>query len=100
MLINPKKSLHFFSPLMGNPWNPLRFRCPRFALTWRQTNTAGDRPWPQPKPIRRSRASRARVYGALAEAGQLPGVEATERFYEIGSPQGLADLEANLASPT
>ncbi|MEE8214348.1 MAG: nucleotidyl transferase, partial [Alphaproteobacteria bacterium] len=42
----------------------------------------------------------ARVYGALAEAGQLRGVEATERFYEIGSPQGLADLEAHLASIT
>ena len=40
----------------------------------------------------------AGVYGALAEAGQLRGVEATERFYEIGSPQGLADLEAHLAS--
>ncbi len=40
----------------------------------------------------------ARVYGALAEAGQLRGFEATERFYEIGSPQGLADLEAHLAS--
>ena len=40
----------------------------------------------------------ARVYGALAEAGQLPGFEVAERFYEIGSPEGLADLEAYLAS--
>jgi NDP-sugar pyrophosphorylase family protein len=40
----------------------------------------------------------ARVYGALAEAGQLRGFEATERFYEIGSAQGLADLEAHLAA--
>ena len=38
--------------------------------------------------------------GALAEADQLSGEEATERFYEIGSPQGLADLEAHLASTT
>lgn len=38
----------------------------------------------------------ARVYGALAEAGQLRGIEAAERFHEIGSPEGLADLEAHL----
>ncbi|MCH7832978.1 MAG: nucleotidyl transferase, partial [Proteobacteria bacterium] len=40
----------------------------------------------------------ARVDGALAETGQLPGFEAAERFHEIGSPEGLADLEAYLAS--
>jgi hypothetical protein len=31
-------------------------------------------------------------------AGQLAGHEVSERFYEIGSPQGLADLERHLAS--
>ncbi len=34
----------------------------------------------------------------LAEAGDLRGFEASERFYEIGSPGGLQDLEAHLAS--
>jgi N-acetyl-alpha-D-muramate 1-phosphate uridylyltransferase len=29
----------------------------------------------------------------LTDAGRLAGFEATERFFEIGSPQGLADLE-------
>ncbi len=40
----------------------------------------------------------ADVFGRLAEAGELSGFEATERFYEIGSADGLADLEAHLAS--
>jgi NDP-sugar pyrophosphorylase family protein len=33
----------------------------------------------------------------LSLAGQLAGYEVTERFYEIGSPQGLSDLERALA---
>jgi MurNAc alpha-1-phosphate uridylyltransferase len=32
----------------------------------------------------------------LSVAGQLAGYEVTERFYEIGSPQGLFDLERHL----
>ena len=38
----------------------------------------------------------AQVHRQLAETGELLGFEATERFYEIGSPEGLADLEAHL----
>ncbi len=38
----------------------------------------------------------AQVHRKLAEAGVLEGFEASERFYEIGSPEGLADLEAHL----
>ena len=34
----------------------------------------------------------------LSVAGRLSGFEATERFYEIGSPEGLADLETHLAA--
>jgi len=34
---------------------------------------------------------------ALAARGELAGFEVTERFYEVGSPQGLADLERHLA---
>ena len=33
----------------------------------------------------------------LSLAGQLAGYEVSERFYEIGSPEGLADLERHLA---
>jgi len=33
----------------------------------------------------------------LSLAGRLAGYEVTDRFYEIGSPQGLSDLERHLA---
>ena len=33
----------------------------------------------------------------LSRAGRLAGYEVTDRFYEIGSPHGLADLERHLA---
>ena len=35
----------------------------------------------------------AALLGDLSRNNQLAGFEVTERFYEIGSPQGLADLE-------
>lgn len=38
------------------------------------------------------------VMRELSVAGQLAGYEVTDRFYEIGSPEGLADLERHLAS--
>ena len=40
----------------------------------------------------------AKVYEALANAGQLAGFEVFERFYEIGSPDGLAQTEEYLRS--
>jgi len=40
----------------------------------------------------------ADVYTELARQGRLAGVEVSDRFYEIGSPAGLAELEALLAS--
>jgi NDP-sugar pyrophosphorylase family protein len=39
----------------------------------------------------------AEVYAVLARRGQLAGYEAIERFYEIGSPEALAETEAFLA---
>jgi len=36
------------------------------------------------------------VYGVLAAAGQLAGYEVEQRFYEIGSPSGLAESDAFL----
>lgn len=38
------------------------------------------------------------LYHRLSIEGQLAGYEVTERFYEVGSPEGLRDLEKYLAS--
>jgi NDP-sugar pyrophosphorylase family protein len=38
----------------------------------------------------------ADVYAALAASGQLAGYEATRRFYEIGTPDGLAETDKHL----
>jgi NDP-sugar pyrophosphorylase family protein len=40
----------------------------------------------------------AEVYHSLAAEGRLAGHEVTQRFYEIGSPAGLAELEEFLLS--
>jgi NDP-sugar pyrophosphorylase family protein len=40
------------------------------------------------------------LYVLLARAGQLCGFEAHERFYEIGTPQGLSETEAFLGAFT
>ncbi len=42
------------------------------------------------------RCDLADVFCALSQRGELAGLLVRERFYEIGSPQGLADLEALL----
>jgi NDP-sugar pyrophosphorylase family protein len=36
------------------------------------------------------------LYRDLSLAGELAGFEVTRRFYEIGSPEGLRDLERHL----
>jgi NDP-sugar pyrophosphorylase family protein len=41
----------------------------------------------------------AEVMGKLVREKQLAGYEVRERFYEIGSPAGLAELEALLTKP-
>jgi NDP-sugar pyrophosphorylase family protein len=41
-------------------------------------------------------ADMATLFSVLSRSGQLAGYEANERFYEIGSPDGLRDLEARL----
>lgn len=48
------------------------------------------REWPEDK------FDMADVYAALAHEGLLAGYEATKRFYEIGSQNGLAELERHL----
>lgn len=41
-------------------------------------------------------ADLANLFRMLSEADQLAGLEMQERFYEIGSPRGLKDLESHL----
>jgi len=41
----------------------------------------------------------AEVQKALLAQGELAGYELTERFYEIGSPAGLAELDRKLRTP-
>ncbi|HUY23054.1 MAG TPA: sugar phosphate nucleotidyltransferase [Acidimicrobiales bacterium] len=42
------------------------------------------------------RSDLADAFTLLSRAGRLAGFEATERFFEIGTPSGLADLERRL----
>ncbi len=42
----------------------------------------------------------SRVYNQLSLAGELAGYEVFERFYEIGSHQGIADTQAYLLEKT
>jgi NDP-sugar pyrophosphorylase family protein len=42
----------------------------------------------------------AGIYHELARAGRLAAYEATERFYEIGTPQALAETDAFLRATT
>ena len=48
-------------------------------------------PYPDGEPL-----DLARVYQDLLAAGDLTGYEVTNRFYEIGSPEGIADTDAYL----
>jgi NDP-sugar pyrophosphorylase family protein len=41
----------------------------------------------------------ADVYSELVRKGELAGFEVNERFYEIGSPEGLQETDALLRSP-
>lgn len=42
--------------------------------------------------------SLAELYGVLVSEGKMIGYEVTERFYEIGSPEGLEETRAYLAA--
>jgi NDP-sugar pyrophosphorylase family protein len=50
--------------------------------------------WPDSQPF-----DLADVYRRLLSENQLAGYEVTERFYEIGSTEGLAELDAFLRCP-
>lgn len=47
--------------------------------------------WPE------ERFDLAELYAALSRSGRLAGYEVLDRFYEIGSPQGLAELNEMFA---
>jgi MurNAc alpha-1-phosphate uridylyltransferase len=49
--------------------------------------------WPEKQPF-----DLADIYKQLLRMGQLAGLEVAERFYEIGSPAGLRELEQFLSS--
>jgi NDP-sugar pyrophosphorylase family protein len=49
------------------------------------------RPWPNDKAF-----DLADVYGDLIKGNELAGFEVDRRFYEIGSPEGIAELDAML----
>jgi NDP-sugar pyrophosphorylase family protein len=49
--------------------------------------------WPNEQPF-----DLADVYQSLIGRKELAGYEVVRRFYEIGSPQGLAELDAMLRS--
>jgi NDP-sugar pyrophosphorylase family protein len=50
-------------------------------------------PWPDGKPF-----DLADVYQGLIARSQLAGYEVSQRFYEIGSPAGLSELDSLLRS--
>lgn len=45
-------------------------------------------------------ADLAEVYRRLSQEGRLSGFEVTQRFYEIGTPAGIEDLQAHLRRQT
>jgi N-acetyl-alpha-D-muramate 1-phosphate uridylyltransferase len=51
------------------------------------------RSWPKDKPF-----DLAEVYADLVRRNELAGFEADRRFYEVGSPKGVAELDAMLSN--
>jgi hypothetical protein len=47
---------------------------------------------------RTGKADLAELFHALSVRGQLAGLEVRERFHEIGSPEGLAEMETWIAA--
>ena len=63
-----------------------------YGLGILQAKTLADRRHDEPFDL-------ADVYRDLSRAGQLAGYEVAQRFYEIGSHEGLAELDALLQKP-
>ena len=62
-----------------------------YGLSILTRGIAGEIPSDEPADL-------AEVFTRLSREGRLAGLEVAERFYEIGSPEGLAELERFLAS--
>jgi NDP-sugar pyrophosphorylase family protein len=62
-----------------------------YGLSILRRDTVVDRIPPGPSDL-------ADLFRALSSEGRLAGYEARNRFYEIGSPHGLADLEQHLST--
>jgi NDP-sugar pyrophosphorylase family protein len=62
-----------------------------YGLSILSRDVAGEIPGDEPADL-------AEVFTRLSREGRLAGLEVTERFYEIGSPEGLAELERFLPS--
>ena len=60
-----------------------------YGLTALRASLIADRPADVPFDL-------ADILGPLAAAGRVAGVEVGERFYEVGSPGGLAETDAYL----
>jgi NDP-sugar pyrophosphorylase family protein len=62
-----------------------------YGLSILTPDVAGEIPNDEPVDL-------AEVFTRLSGEGRLAGLEVSDRFYEIGSPQGLAELERFLTS--
>jgi NDP-sugar pyrophosphorylase family protein len=62
-----------------------------YGLSILTPDVAGEIPNDEPADL-------AEVFTRLSREGRLAGLEVADRFYEIGSPQGLAELERFLTS--
>lgn len=62
-----------------------------YGLSILTSDIAGEIPADEPADL-------AGVLSRLSEEGRLAGFEVTKRFYEIGTPEGLSELERFLSS--
>jgi NDP-sugar pyrophosphorylase family protein len=62
-----------------------------YGLSVLTRNIASEIPADEPADL-------AEIFSRLSEERRLAGFEVTKRFYEIGTPQGLAELERFLSS--
>jgi NDP-sugar pyrophosphorylase family protein len=74
-------------------------RRPTAAMQWIDYGLGGLEPVAL-SAVEETENDLAELYHRLAQAGRLYGFEATERFYEIGTPEALAETDAFLTAVT
>ena len=72
-------------------------RHPRDEMRWIDYGLGGLEPSAL-SAVDESENDLAELYHRLAQAGRLHGFEATERFYEIGTPEAFAETDAFLGT--